>query len=92
MPLMTEFPDFDVLTLPAIPVEWRDTSWRNETCPCFTIEDTGMVVYVDYLDPAMREFPEGPRFAVIHPTPDGMFIKNLYDGDDWSAVLEVVDA
>lgn len=89
MTYRTEFPDFDPATMPAIPADWRDTSWRNETCPCFATK--GLSIFVDYVDPEQREFPECERFTVhdlsVNNTEDSV----LYYSDDWAAVLAFVE-
>ena len=74
-----EFPDFDPATMPAVPAEWSDISWHNDACPSF---DAGndMVVFVDYADQSLREFPDSERFTVS----DGDF---LLATNDWSEVL-----
>ena len=61
-----EFPDFDDAESCASLVAdgWEDVSWHNDTSPSF--ERSGVVIWVDYVDPSLREFPERPlRFAVM---------------------------
>ena len=61
-----EFPDFDDAESCAslIYQGWEDVSWHNDTSPSF--ECCGVVIWVDYVDPSLREFPERPlRFAVM---------------------------
>lgn len=62
MTYQTEFPDFPADAMPAIPAGFTDRSWRNEPCPCFIHEATGVVLWIDYPEPASREVPELPRF------------------------------
>lgn len=85
MTYRTEFPDFDAATMPAIPADWTDTSWHNDTCPSFSVN--GLRIFVDYADPAMREVPECERYSV-HTDDDG---RDICYGDDWAAVLRAVE-
>jgi hypothetical protein len=64
--LQSEFPDFDIATLPAIPLHWEDSSWHNDVCPSFTIGDS-VCVFIDYANPQQREVQgdDGPRFSVL---------------------------
>lgn len=78
------FPDFDPATLPAIPADWQDISWRQDCCPRFDA-GAGISVFVDYLNPAEREFPDTNRFCVsVDDTGDS------FASDDWAAVLAYV--
>jgi hypothetical protein len=88
--LETEFPDYDVKTLPPIPDGWLDTSWHNNSAPSF--ESNGYNVWIDYLDPALRECNEGARFIVHKLDDDGAFKDGdpVIVTDDWDAVLAVV--
>ena len=81
--IRTEFPDYDVLTLPAIPTHWKDTSWHNDACPSF--ETKGLRIFVDYADASQRENESLVRFAVLR---DDVIV---LDTDDWDAVLELVE-
>ncbi len=85
--LRSEFPDYPVADLPAIPAHWEDASWHNDACPFFTIAPmVGM--FVDYPDQAQRE-TGGERFTVV-PLEDGQHVaeaRTLYHGDDWSEAL-----
>ena len=61
-----EFPDFDDAESCAslIYQGFEDVSWHNDTCPSF--ECCGIVIWVDYVDPMLREYPDAPgRFAVM---------------------------
>ena len=61
-----EFPDFDgdADCASLIGGGWEDVSWHNDTCPSF--ECSGVVIWVDYVDPMLREYPDAPgRFAVM---------------------------
>lgn len=91
--LRREHPDFDLATLPAIPLGWEDTSWHNDACPSFQTPN-GVRVYVDYADPAQRELgPTASRFGAIYDPEDGQSSTDTvypYEGDDWDALLEAV--
>lgn len=91
MTYQIEFPDFDPATLPAIPPHWRDQSWHNDACPSFNAGN-GLVVFTDFADPALREFPDGSRFTV-HSDPE---LTNgndvLLESDNWADVLAFVAA
>lgn len=61
-----EFPDFDggADCVSLVDQGFEDVSWHNDTSPSF--ERGGVVIWVDYVDPSLREFPERPlRFAVM---------------------------
>jgi len=94
MTYRTEFPDFDPATMPAIPAEWRDASWHNDTCPSFMIgqEDRPTLqIFVDYLKPEDREFRDRPRFSILGERAidaDGGSLAS----DDWSEILAFVKA
>lgn len=94
--MLVEFPDYDPSTLPSIPPHWVDRSWHNEPCPSFQIgEGQGLIVFIDYADPAQREHPETVRFSVHGLDEKGMFPAEpiiLLEGDDWEAVLAAVMA
>ncbi len=91
-----EFPDFPAADLPAIPDWWVDQSWKNDSCP-FWVGPPNTGIFVDYADPAWREFQGGPRFVVVrlemdgtHPiTPDA---DPLLVSDDWDAVTTLVES
>jgi hypothetical protein len=90
LPLMpAAFPDFDPATLPPMPAEWQDSSWRNDACPSFSIADRWRV-YIADADPARRECgPESPRFSLFSGTEFDVG-DTVFHGDDWGAVLEEV--
>lgn len=81
--LPQEFADFDVATLPAIPADWEDHSWHNDTCPSFGTPN-GYYVFVDYADPSLREISECERFSVHF---EGTC---LGGSDDWDAIVGMV--
>ncbi len=94
MTYQTEFPDFDPASMPIIPDGFTDRSWKNEACPCFIHEATGIVLWVDFADPEQREFSEMSRFTVqrcstyvdgIRWQFDGGNI-DLFEHDDWEVI------
>ncbi|MBB5986004.1 hypothetical protein [Sphingobium lignivorans] len=90
MTYATEFPDYDASSLPAIPAHWQDASWHNDPCPFWLISQS-MGVFIDYVDPAQKEFPDTPRFAVIRMV-EGQHSTDalpLLETDDWAQVLEM---
>lgn len=88
--LAQEFPDYDLATLPAIPDDWQDISWHNDTCPSFEVLPEWHV-FIDYADTALREFPDSPtRFSLQAVRADGEFF-TLLDTNDWQFVLDRID-
>jgi hypothetical protein len=77
-----EFPDYDVSTLPAIPDEWLDTSWHNDTCPSWQVGPYR--VSIDYADPSEREFDNTERFLV------SLEQDCLLATNNWQEVLDYV--
>jgi len=83
------FPDFAPADMPFIPDEFEDTSCHQDACPTFRLARAGLTVQVDYLDPAKREFPDGPRFCIFESDDDGGRIDGgfEYESDDWAAIM-----
>lgn len=93
MTYQTEFPDYPVASMPAIPEGFTDRSWRNEACPCFIHEASGVMLLIGYPDPEQRDW-DGARFLAMrcptyHPEAgwqiDGEMIE-LFESDDWATV------
>lgn len=76
------FPDFDLSTLPPIPSDWRDVSWRHDLCPSWLID--GLQIYVGNADPTARDGAE--RFHIL----DGDTGDALLSTDAWPDVLNYV--
>lgn len=87
--LTLEFPDFDSATLPAIPADWVDISWHNDACPSFEVASVNVTVFVDYLDPALRETKGGKRFNVLSIA-DADLDRCLLSTDAWGDVLTLI--
>jgi hypothetical protein len=87
--LVKAFPDYDVTTLPVIPVGFVDSSWHNDACPCFVKGD--LQLFVDYADPDLRECgTDAPRFVLVRN--DDADVTTLCATDDWSELLAAVEA
>ncbi|MDR7061200.1 MULTISPECIES: hypothetical protein [unclassified Sphingopyxis] len=91
-----EFPDYPADAVPTIPAGFIDRSWKQEPCPCFIHEASGVVLWVDYPDANDREAGgDFSRFQVQrctnrHPEGGWQFadgILSLFETDDWDAVL-----
>lgn len=87
----TAFPDFPPATMPAIPAGFMDRSWRNDSCPCFVADGADLILWVDYADDALREWPGGQRFALAR-LQDGQLPLDvgarLVETDDWQDILD----
>lgn len=79
------FPDFDEADIVDLGAGWMDVSWKNEACPCFQEELSPLSVFMDYRDPAARENPELPRFAVLL-RPDDDNPVDLFSTEDEAAL------
>jgi hypothetical protein len=75
------FPDFDVSTLPTIPADWVDISYRNDSCPSW--QAGPYVVFIDYADEELRE-NEGARFIVMQDD------RAVHEGEDWLGTLAAI--
>jgi hypothetical protein len=93
MSIATEFPDYDLSTLPPIPADWVDHSWHNDSAPSW-LTPTGFNIWIDYEQVADREHPAGARFIVHRLGPDGDFASDeaALETDDWAEVLRMVAA
>ena len=60
----TEFPAFPLSDMPELPPGFVDISWHNDACPNFHNAALGLCVFVDYLNPAMRDYPDTERFTL----------------------------
>lgn len=77
------FPEYDVTTLPFIPKDWMDISWRNDVCPSW--QSNGYQIFVNFENPDDRE-TGGERFSVC----DIEFGDCLLSTDNWAEVLDYV--
>ncbi|MBH0113223.1 hypothetical protein I5E68_09720 [Novosphingobium sp. YJ-S2-02] len=93
----TEFPDFPAEAMPPIPEGFGDASWRNDLCPCFQHEGSGVVLWVDY-PKGMQEDDGSARFNVVRCTmvdPVGGWqycgdVVELLASDDWEEVARAL--
>lgn len=91
--IATEFPDFDATTLPPIPEGWTDSSHRNDVCPSFETADRRWIVWIDYADPARREFSDARRYTAKPLDADGCIIDDYVCSehtDDWDVILRAI--
>lgn len=77
-----EFPDFHHKDMPTIPSNWVDQSWHNDTTPSFE-PFAGLRVWVNYADPAVREFDGGKRFIITSEDGETTHLET----DNWLDVL-----
>ena len=89
-----EFSDFGEMDV-EIPSDFEDQSWHNESCPCFHSETAQAFLWVDYEDPARREYEGALRFT-LSVSIDGQVPDDarepLCSTDDWAAMLKAIDA
>ena len=84
----SEFPDYPLADLPAMPEGFADSSWHNDTCPSYLDEASGLQVFMDYADVNKREYDGGLRFSVIRTDDsDAIFVS-----DSLAEVLNFVQA
>ena len=84
MSYTSQFPEFDPSTLPTIPSDWEDMSWRNDVCPSW---QCGAVrVWIDFADPQLREWGDCERFRITDAEVNDL----LFATDDWKAALDFV--
>ena len=76
-----------------------DESWHNDSCPRFSHQEGNNVVIlsVDHVDPAQREYEPVNRFQVwIQPCDSdgcrGLSAEYVYDGDDVDEAIRVTTA
>lgn len=92
MTYLTEFPDFPPADMPAIPETFEDTSWHNNACPNFASDKLQLEIWVNYLDPAKREYGEKyPRFAVSQQRNGIEMSGPSLETDDWNDVLRFIE-
>jgi len=76
----------------------EDWSWHNDTKPCFVDGDTGLIIWVDHLDPKQREFPEDSYIYTLSQAEAGPVgwdhtdcPEILLETDDLSEVKQMID-
>ena len=63
--MRAQFPDYDDPGFEPI-AGFEDVSHHNDACPTFLDHEHGLYLQADYVDPAKRDDPERPRFALTH--------------------------
>lgn len=91
----TEFPLFDE-ELPSID-GFVDRSWHNEPCPCMINEELQLLLFIDFKNPDLAEYPEErksgnlQRFMILRLDTDGGITDELIlSTDDLDAVRAFV--
>lgn len=89
----TEFPDYPVTDMPAMPAHGNfvDTSWHNNACPSITSDDLGLHIWIDFVDKSLREFQDGPRFIVTRQDNEFETIDTVLETEEWNEVLAVIE-
>lgn len=90
-----EFPGYPADAMPAIPAEWIDVSWHNDTCPRFNIMTdeagsnfTHMYIWIEYPNPNEREMgPDSPRFIVWVYNEASSTDQVLLTTNEWADVI-----
>ena len=84
---LREFPDFD--HTPELPEGFDDVSWNQDSSPSFQFVETGNILYLNYRDPARREY-EAACFVLDDATHDPKGeTRTLYVGDDIAEALRI---
>jgi len=57
---------------------WQDMSWHNDSCPKFENDELGIVVWIDNIDPASREYDDWKQYTVVKiiDTSDGTILED----------------
>lgn len=92
-----EFPDFDD-KLPEIE-GFTDSSWHNDTAPSLTNEELHLQLFVDFIDPALSEYPEErasgnfKRYALHRLDDENMVTDDplILFTDDFNEVLATIE-
>jgi hypothetical protein len=89
---LTAFPDFTLDI--ELPEGFRDVSFVNDQCPSFQHDELDLLLFVDYANPAEREYPETERFSLLR-TEDGKLPvehrEHIVDTDDLALILQKID-
>jgi hypothetical protein len=84
---LQEFPDFDY-RIPAIP-GLIDTSWHNDTAPCFSSDDQfALTLWCDYASADRREIKGGNRFVLCKNDAVGTPIEDVLYTDDFGEAVK----
>lgn len=91
------FPNYDLLSLPNIPLNFTCAIWPGDPCPTFcegrpeAPRGGEMFLTIDYADPAERRFPDRPRFALELITVGGSGREAVIAAEDWETVKAAID-
>jgi hypothetical protein len=100
MTYRTQFPDYPESDMPQdIPQGLTDSSWRNDTCPSFTVWENDESpafnwcrLWVDYADPDQRELKPIARFQLtLWDDNSKIDPVTLLESDDWPAMRKQVE-
>lgn len=72
--------------MPALPGGLVDISCANDACPIFEVHGKALL-FIDYLNPHDREFPDTSRFSLFELDADGGCGAEVISGDDWAEIL-----
>ncbi len=86
------FPSYPFHTLPEIPADWVDDSYRGDVCPSWIVgqiqegDDPYLaLVYIDWPDRDSRELRQPHRYALITETQED------FTTDDFSALVLYIE-
>ncbi len=93
MTFQVEFPDFPAADMPAIPEGFKDSSWHNDACPSIISDSLHLSIFIDFANPAEREFPDTDRFIVLQLDPEGCLTGDmpLVATDNWADVIAHIE-
>jgi hypothetical protein len=84
------FPNYSPAEMPAIPAGFFDTSWHNDACPSFTSDPLGLTLWVDYAEPAARDYPTLPRYR-LESQCAGVEVSGFHlETDDFALILSAI--
>lgn len=88
-----EFPDFPAADMPTIPAGFEDVSWHNNMCPSFASDAFGLEIWIDFANPAKREYEgEYPRFSVSQQRNGVEYSGPSIQADSWDEILAFVES
>lgn len=60
-----EFPDYPADLIPTLGDGWRDTSWRNEPCPSFIHDESGVVLWCGWPIGSPEREEDAPAYQFV---------------------------
>lgn len=93
MSYRTEFPDFGELDV-ELPAGFEDTSWYQDAMPSFINEALGVVLMIDYREPARRMTPDTRRFNLypLNKYSEPIQGSSVLETDNFAEVLQLLAA